>query len=313
MDINKVIDMVNKAAEGPLQKVDRNVLKEQLTTSIARLDMIKGLFLMVNTPVVNSKIYEIFRTDKKAYGCNVYIEVFGTKEAKAFESAINICDAYINGLVGIEKEFSKLFDGNVITIFNSRVSRVAALGVIAQSIKVGDFFDALFSFITYDFSVTDTGKHELDTPPPYLMKRVESYKNDMISINTTIISSRGRFAFVDLLKAFKQEDLRVVNDDGEVNTDAIASGEKVMPKGFFFGFNFIYWIGQQWNLLKNMWYQRRQTERDYWRSRIAYIQSKLDNMDTNDPEAIRLAKVINNYQEMITRLDAAIDKYEKGL
>jgi len=36
-------------------------------------------------------------------------------------------------------------------------------------------------------------------------------------------------------------------------------------------------------------------------------------MDANDPEAIRLAKVINNYQEMITRLDAAIDKYEKGL
>jgi hypothetical protein len=117
----------------------------------------------------------------------------------------------------------------------------------------------------------------------------------------------------------KTQDVPIVGEGNENNL------VHVNAKGFFnpvsavlgAGIGIIRWffssIGDGMAAMQNSKNMDRKKSRDYMENRAEYLKMKLEGVSKDDPEYIRLGKIIAKYEDMINKEDRKIKEYEDSL
>ena len=184
----------------------------------------------------------------------------------------------VNAMIVIMEEVSgnidKLFVETNLTIFNTKISQVAVIGVIENSHMFSEFCTKFIEALMYDRN------QNLDRP--------ERYVYDFLDSNVVNSESKPSVQFA-----------RIGSEVTENDIDAGARGFKIFRI-----------IGNFFSDLTDKRNRRKMALRDQLQARARLLQLELNGVDPESSEYQRLVKIIANYQKQIDRLNQSLAKYE---
>lgn len=292
-----------------LSNASRDLLK--VTSRLSEKDAADALEMFIRE---NSK-------DKSLTGVQAYVDFRSrlrkdADKAELFASFTSIkqtLEAYIDILEQLEDQVDSLFAGKEINLFNTRLSHVLILGIIVEANMVTKFTKYLISAL-----LTDRNKDLLGAVAPYRRMYLDENVQEFATVVTRIYSKTGAYNFEAIIKDMKTKsiDMYLVDDNNNVIIDQVNSSKlgaapvTVLTKGIFV-LDFFRWLGESWASYKHAKNQKRQTEKEWLESHVALLIMDLEEMDPDDREYKRLAKIIRRYESMINKLDRKIQKYEE--
>lgn len=219
----------------------------------------------------------------------------------------------VNALIIILEDISgnlnKLFVDKNITIYNTKISHVAVLGMIESGKMFADFVSAYIEVLMSDRSSA------LGKPEKYVFNRLNRYFEESCGLMNRVLNQRLSKTFTSALIKYRNggSDSTVVNSankstvhftkiNSEVTEQDIQAGAR--------GFKVFRWIGDWFVDRKDRKNRRRIALRDQLQARARLLQLELEGVEKDSPEYKRIVKIIENYQKQIDRLNQEIDKYE---
>ena len=235
------------------------------------------------------------------------------EERKApFASLVHAAKSYSTVLDELDKSIDKLFENKVISIYNTKLSHIAIMGVIKNACDLCDFSWFLFNGICFDIGMG------IEKPAKYRFSYMNTVKEKMAGLVNDIYAGVGDGAiFNEILKLRREnKDMLVVNDNNEINSGMISSAGLNRGLGGsitagLMSLNIFRWIGEAWNNYRDSHYRALEEKRDWMQTHVQMLRLKLQGMDTNDREYQKLQKIINNYDNMVAAADEKIKKYRE--
>ena len=97
-----------------------------------------------------------------------------------------------------------------------------------------------------------------------------------------------------------------------IKYNAMSAGTNRLITSGVGGLNIFRWLGEAWNNLKHATYQRQCNTKEWMETHVQLLKQELSGKDPNDPEYIRLAKIVKNYDDLINDADKKINDYLGG-
>lgn len=266
-------------------------------------------------------VLEMAQDSKKNPGCAAYSKYLGrlNDKARKYESdnpmrsiprtARNLAKVLDSMYKTVDKEFQ-----DKTNLHTCRTSHAVILGTL-QTCRIFSFTVCyLQNRMIWELTRLGDGESAYPEPPKYRIEYVETHLNSVISVVNKSILGTGPVAFRHSLEelARMNHDIPLVNDNGEPNTqffqitDVSEGTANLMMEGFD---NPIFIAGSIFVQWKNARMRRLEQEREWIINNIALLRMKLDDMDKDDPEYVRLAKIIARYDTMITKIDRKLSDY----
>lgn len=209
----------------------------------------------------------------------------------------------------ISGNLDKFFADKVITVYNTKISQVAILGMI-ENVKV--FTEFVNDFIAVLMAERNAA---LNKPERYVYDFMDGNVDVVTSLIGRVINTKLSKTFTTAILKYRNggSDINVVNSENkstvqftkistEVTENDIASGAR--------GFAIFRWIGNLVSDIADKKNRKRVAQREQLQARARLLQLELTSTDQNSPEYQRLVKIIANYQKQIDRLNQDIAKYE---
>lgn len=222
-----------------------------------------------------------------------------------------MCDttsALIIILEDISSNIGKLFTDKNITVYNTKISHVAVLGMI-ESAK--DFADYTVAFIE---TLMADRNPRLGKPEKYILNKVSNYI-EVADLMNRVLNNRLSKTFTSAILKYRNggSDNLVVNSENrstvkftKINSEVTEADINAGARGF----RIFKWIGDFFVDRKDRKNRKRIAIRDQLQARARLLQLELNGVEADTPEYQRLVKIIANYQKQIDRLNQEIDKYE---
>ena len=229
-----------------------------------------------------------------------------------FSSLITAAKNYQTVLDEIDKNIDKMFENKVISLYNTKLSHVAIVGVIKNACDLCDFSWYLFNGICYDIGMG------IEKPAKYRFSYMNTMKEKMSALVSDMYAGVGDGAIFNEVLRLRREnkDMLLVNDQNEVNSGMISTAN--LTKGLcgsitsgLMSLNIFRWIGEAWNSYRDSYYRGLEEKRDWMQTHVQMLRLKLQGMDQNDREYQKLQKIINNYDDMVAAADEKIKKYRE--
>lgn len=229
-----------------------------------------------------------------------------------FSSLITAAKNYQTVLDEIDKNIDKMFENKVISLYNTKLSHIAIVGVIKNACDLCDFSWYLFNGICYDIGMG------IEKPAKYRFSYMNTMKEKMSALVSDMYAGVGDGAIFNEVLRLRREnkDMLLVNDQNEVNSGMITTAN--LTKGLcgsitagLMSLNIFRWIGEAWNSYRDSYYRGLEEKRDWMQTHVQMLRLKLQGMDQNDREYQKLQKIINNYDDMVAAADEKIKKYRE--
>lgn len=265
------------------------------------------------------KIYMI-ADDRKAQFCKIYVSISNSLNGKdsklAFDTFLFAADKYKKMLDAMDKNINDLFKEKAISVYNSRLSTIAAFGLLKQASVICNMALYLVDGINQEIC-RHNGVSELDVPKKYRFAYVERHKEETVEILAMMIRGEGAYAFASGVTALKnsKDDVTLVDDENNANLAFITphslnnASTKLLKQGVR-QFGIFRWLGEQWNLYKHSKYLKSTKEKEWMSTHVALLKLELNDIDPNSPEYQKQVKIINAYNDMLSKIDQKIDEYE---
>jgi len=236
----------------------------------------------------------------------------GAKQAMDSRFLGALCDT-TNAMIVILEEISsnldKFFTDKQITVYNTKISQVAILGMIDNAKMFAEFSNTMIAVVMADRN------ESLGKPERYAFEYLDINIDDACGLMNRVLNNHLSKTFSGALLKYRNggADVNVVNSENkatvqfakispEVTESDIAAGAK--------GFALFRWFGN-WKVDRaDKANRKRVALREQLQARARLLQLELDGVDANSPEYQRLVKIIANYQKQIDRLNQDIAKYE---
>lgn len=216
---------------------------------------------------------------------------------------------FITLLKEIKKNLDKLIVDDTITIFNTRLSHVALLGIIRQA----DFYGIYTSFLWAQVvSLNGNPKKNL---PGYRVAMLIEKQTEFVELTNLICEKMGRYTFLNEMENMKKKNTNMLLYSKGDTFDAYvkeASYNKSVRSYFKTGIaalNIFAWVGEMIDDFNHWRYLRNQNLKEWLESHNALLKLELAGKDENDPEYRRLENIINSYDDMISKYDRKINEY----
>lgn len=304
-----------------MNTINKEDFKENLLMLIERLNNLQNTlaaFSVQDRAVLADKIFKA-SNDRNNLACNAYVIIargIGKNDLKsAFDSFTYITKHYIGALSTIERNTANTFKEKAITIYNSKLSQIAIVGLIEEAETFVDFTVYLIDNISYEIC-ENNGVKELPMPKKYRIQKIEKYLQDYIQICKNRMASNAAVITSEIDKVAKNLDVNLIDENNAPNTGFIQS-EKYSPVVRNFmqtgarRFVIFRWLGEQWNIIKHSRYLKAKKEKEWMESHVALLKLQLQNVDPDSPEYRKQVKIIAAYDEMIAGIDQKIDAYLK--
>ena len=302
-----------------MNTINKEDFKENLLILIDRLTNLQQTFAAFSTQdrvVLADHIYKA-SNNKANVACNAYVSVakaIGRNDLRsAFTSFIYITDHYINALKTIDRNTANIFKNKAITIYNTKLSQVAIIGLVEEAETFVDFTVYLIDNISYEICEHD-GVKELPTPQKYRIMKIEKFLPEYTQICKNRISSNAAVITKEIEQVQNKQDIDLIQEDNTVNTGFIRPEQfspitrNLIQTGAR-KFIIFRWLGEQWNIIKHSRYLKAKKEKEWLESHVALLKLQLQNVDPNSPEYRKQVKIIAAYDEMIAGIDQKINHY----
>lgn len=234
------------------------------------------------------------------------------ERTRAFSSLKQTAIGYTHILNEIDRNIDTLFENKTISIYNTKLSHVAILGVIKNASDLYDFSWFLFNGVCYDIGMG------IEKPARYRFVFMNSVKEKIADIVNGIYTRVGDGAiFNEVMKLRKEnKDTLLINDENKPNETVVASVAlnrdigKSIQAGFM-SLNIFRWIGEAWNTFRDNHFRSIEDKRDWMQTHVQLLRLKLQGLDENDREYQRLKKIIGNYDNMVSAADEKIKNYRE--
>ena len=253
-----------------------------------------------------SKAYDVYRANLRSKAASEEMK-------KPLGSLASANEEYVKVLKAILKNVDDLMLEEKVTIYETRVSLVAALGMIQQSTNVYKFSLYLYT------SLVKVTLNDLDSQPGYRREFLVNNAEKVANCVTDLLNKKGAYDFLNDINKLRNQAMDVVLGDG--NVFGVTGG---MSPNRFFPSIFDYLIsalsclnifGAAMNLWDDycVWRNDSNKETKEWlETHTTLLRMKLQGMDNKDPSYAKTEKIIQTYEKMITDLDQKIAEFEEG-
>lgn len=211
----------------------------------------------------------------------------------------------------ISGNIDKFFAEKTITVYNTKISQVAIIGMI-ENVKT--FTEYVVGFLALMMAERNAA---LSKPERYVIDMLDANTDVVTSLVNRVINTKLSKTFSNAILKYRAggADTTVVNSENkptvqfaritsEVTEQDIAAGAQ--------GFAIFRWWGNHRVDVADKKNRKRVALREQLQARARLLQIELDGIDSNSPEYQRLVKIIGNYQKQIDRLNQEIAKYEEN-
>ena len=219
----------------------------------------------------------------------------------------------VNAMIVIMEEVSgnidKLFVETNLTIFNTKISQVAVIGVIENSHMFSEFCTKFIEALMYDRN------QNLDRPERYVYDFLDSNVELACTLMNRVLNNKLSNTFMSALLKYRNSgsDSNVVNSESKPSVQFARIGSEVTENDIDAGargFKIFRIIGNFFSDLTDKRNRRKMALRDQLQARARLLQLELNGVDPESSEYQRLVKIIANYQKQIDRLNQSLAKYE---
>lgn len=219
-------------------------------------------------------------------------------------------DALILILENLSSNIDKFFTGPKLTIYNTKISQVAIIGMMENAKNFSEFVTKYIAMFMADRNP------KLDKPEKYVEKYLADNFQMACELMNRVINNHLGKTFTNAILKYRNggSDITVVNSENKtsvqftkITTEVTESDIQAGAKGF----KIFRWIGNLFVDRADKKNRKRVAEREQLQARARLLQLELDGMDPESPEYQRLVKIIANYQKQIDRLNQEIAKYEE--
>lgn len=223
---------------------------------------------------------------------------------------LDTTNALIIILEDISSNIDKFFTDKTITVYNTKISQVAIIGMLENAKTFTEFVCTFVALFMADRNSA------LTKPERYTIDFMDKNVDDMCALMNRTLNSKLSKTFTSALIKYRNggADVTVVNSENkptvqfakissEVTEHDISSGAK--------GFKIFRIIGNFITDWFDKGYRKKVALREQFQARARLLQLELDGVDPNSAEYVRLTKIIANYQKLIDRLNQQIAKYEE--
>lgn len=202
-------------------------------------------------------------------------------------------------------------DDGFIEIYNSRLSTISLLGIIADSDNLINFTTYLYTFLVR-CSVGDE-----ESIPRYRTQFLMDNYSSVANIVNQMCNHKGRYDFLKNVNRLKQKGMDLVlSKDGEfgfnTQTEAgfIGEGLLVTIGSALSKLNIFDAIGKWIDDYKFAKYSRNKEIREWLRTHVSLLKMSLANAEPSSREYTKLFNIIRAYDTMIAEYDEKIADYE---
>ena len=275
--------------------------EESKSLSVAMMDKYKERSAM------NVQIYQMYTNRLSGQASR-------DERNSAFSSLLKTAQNYRAVIDDLDKSIDKLFENKVISLYNTKLSHVAVIGVIQNASNLCDFAWFLFNGVCYDIGMG------IDKPAKYRFSYMNTIKERMSGLVNDMYAGVGDGAiFNEIMKLRKDnKDMLLVNDQEEANSGMISTAQ--LNRGLtgsitagLMNLNVFRWIGEAWNNYRDSHYRGMEEKRDWMQTHVQLLRLKLQGMDPNDREYQKLQKICENYDNMVAEADEKIKKYREEI
>jgi hypothetical protein len=233
-------------------------------------------------------------------------------EQKRFLMSLAIANETMAEIMGeIKRKFDTIIEDETIDIYNVRVSYLATLGIIDNSEKLGNFSSYMLTYVTR----MKVGELE-SVLPRYRLVYLETYNDAVVKIVNDMLNTTGKYSFVDDITALRRKFQDIVF--GQAGTAAAMGSVLSIPLNIInWVYNIIPAIASMFTGLLDDWddyrlsnYERKKEIKSWMEQHVALLRMDADNLDKTSPEYIRLAKIIESYDNKIADYDKEILSFE---
>lgn len=315
---NKLASFVGAELEKPVQKVNKDDLKEVIQTISTRMSTIENLYSVLPSSDINSFTQKINDGMKDKFFLGLYTKIalkFTKPEDRkyAFAGFINTAKAFNVVFNNILRAIDEVVKTREITIFNARISHAALFGIIRQADAFADYTLILFNGVLSDV-ISRNGVTEVDPPNKAEIAKLTAAEEFIITIvnNFSVINPTSLTNLVKYI-AFTNDTL--VDDEKKPNVSIDDGNLSASQKHFIqYGFGALSYIfrtlGQWRNVAKANQIKKSRDEQEWMKERLSLLQMDLSGMDPDSAQYRNTVKSIAKYTKMIEDTQAKIDKYE---
>lgn len=257
--------------------------------------------------------------DKKAtdLGLGIYVQFkkYLTKDAasaeteKAFSSLLIANDEFISILGEIKENLDKYFSGSKINIFNMRLSHTVLLGLFYQSEQLSQYSKYMHTLLAFAM------ENDIKNFPKYRESFLEANSEQVVATVNTILNGAGAKDYAGIIKNIKinAADFTLMSEDGvsqvtkaanlKLSTDAnrlITSG----AYGIFGIRNLVELSHMRQDYIRT----KRNAELEWLKAHTAIMSLKLEGMSEDDKEYVKLKKIVDKYEAMISKEHRKLSK-----
>lgn len=316
-DLNKGIrDIIKKRAKGVVW--NKEAILKQIATER------QGAIAFTNSldsfgPKHTNQIVDLIKEkakDKSNYpACAAYTDMVNKFEAKAKKTEtsnpFHTCPKVARNIAGsldkAEAFVVKNFEEKT-NIHTCRFSHLMVFGVMQTAAIYSKTCTYLYQTAMWEL-VQATPK-----PPKYRMDYVNNHLQTVTNTINRAVNGAGVLSFQACIEELRKSnsDIGILNEKGDPNTEfGQFSGLSNTTKGFL-GIslsNPFFVVGKLYQEWRNHRITKLEEEREWMQANTALLRMELDGLDKDDPEYVRQARIVENYDEAITKLDRKINDY----
>jgi len=321
-------EYVNKKVsdKAMLSSINKNNLIELVTINIQNLKSIYGsldtldssfnkIFKMYQKSInenkstfksINSKILNMPLTFPK--------DLLGKARAMEDKSYLSSVKKTVDVLTKANEEILKNIDniisGESIVIKNVKVLDTYCVSIINNT--------KMYVMFCYDFlgligSVINNLSFNY---PKYRQERMINSYPHFIDITNQLCDSSGNVSIMKDVKIIKDNGYNFKIDDTSnaisvINDNILSRNIRNSIKGLFGFPNPFVFVMDTFVDIKHYFYMKQKDEKEWLEYHVSMLRMKLNNMDENSPEYIRLSKAVQFYEDKISKYQRKIDDYLK--
>ena len=233
---------------------------------------------------------------------------------KPLSTLLASSESFVGILELANKELDSIMVDKTINVHNMKLSHAILLGVLKESKIVSKAFQFMIGFIMNDFIDV------ISKPPKYKTTFLDIHLKNTSEIVNMLFLKTGPFAFLQNIKKLKatNTDILLLNKEDQSNLKYVENDKLSNVRGLTEYMNYFVavpnpfrFFGGVMNRIQNTIYKHKVNEREYLDAQIELYKLQLSGASENDPESIKLQKVIKVYEDELSRISRDIAKYEK--
>ena len=209
------------------------------------------------------------------------------------------------------KNFKVIMEDDEVILSDAKVSLTIFLGFLSEVSLFIRYTAYLYSHFAK--SITHIELYPIRYQAEYLQKNVEPYVNFINSINFMDSTNTSFVTEIQNLKK-KQKDYFLQKGTNFFTSflresDLTSANKDMLVKGIT-GFNLVGRMLETWDEYQHTKYLERKATKEWLENQQALLMMQIQGVSPDDPEYVRLQKIIKSYEDKIAYYDRKIKEYE---